>query len=199
MSNEATLRDTPMKRLLLILALMLATTAANATQPLPTDSIYHLKVELTDQAGRTALLGARRGRPQLVAMFYTSCQMVCPLIIDSMRQTWKALDPAAQSRVDLLAVSFDPERDSVAALKGYAEKRKLATPPWTLARTKAADVRQLSGVLGLQYRQLPDREFNHSSELILLDADGRIVARTTKMGRADPELVAATKQVAAMK
>ncbi|HET8765421.1 MAG TPA: SCO family protein, partial [Rhodanobacter sp.] len=120
----------------------------------------------------------------------------CPLIIDSMRQTWKALDPAAQAQVDLLAVSFDPERDSVAALKAYADKRQLAAPPWTLARARQGDVRQLSGVLGLQYRQLPDGEFNHSSELILLDAEGRIVARTTKMGRADPELVAAIKRIA---
>jgi protein SCO1/2 len=52
-------------------------------------------------------------------------------------------------------------------------------------------VRQLSGVLGLQYRQLPDGEFNHSSELILLDADGRIAARTTVIGRIDPAVVKA--------
>lgn len=181
---------------LLALLLLPLGIMGETAKPLPTDSIYHLKVTLTDQAGHTAPLAARRGRPQLVAMFYTSCQMVCPLIIDSMRQTWKALDPAAQAQVDLLAVSFDPERDSVAALKAYADKRQLAAPPWTLARAKQGDVRQLSGVLGLQYRQLPDREFNHSSELILLDAEGRIVARTTKMGRADPELVAAIKRIA---
>lgn len=179
---------------LLALLLLPFGAAGKTTHPLPTDSIYHLKVTLTDQAGHTAPLAARRGRPQLVAMFYTSCQMVCPLIIDSMRQTWKALDPAGQAQVDLLAVSFDPERDSVAVLKAYADKRQLASP-WTLARAKPGDVRQVSSVLGLQYRQLPDREFNHSSELILLDAEGRIVARTTKMGRSDPELVAAIKRI----
>ncbi|NMW25113.1 SCO family protein, partial [Rhodanobacter denitrificans] len=60
-----------------------------------------------------------------------------------------------------------------------------------------AQVRQLSGVLGLQYRQLPDGEFNHSSELILLDADGRIAARTTRIGKLDPEFVEAIRKVAA--
>jgi protein SCO1/2 len=44
-------------------------------------------------------------------------------------------------------------------------------------------------VLGLQYRQLPDGGFNHSSELILLDADGRIAARTNVLGRLDPTFV----------
>ena len=178
-----------MKRLLIILALMLASITAQAATPLPGDSIYHLKVQLTDQSGHQQLLSERRGRPQLVTMFYASCQMVCPMIVDSMRATYKALPPEQQGRLDLLAVSFDPARDSVAALKAYAQKRKLETPPWTLARAEAAQARQLSGVLGLQYRQLPDGEFNHSSELILLDADGRIVARTARIGRLDQAFV----------
>jgi protein SCO1/2 len=115
------------------------------------------------------------------------------MIIDSMRVTRNALAPVERDRIDLLAVSFDPARDSVAALHGYAQKRKLDAPAWTLARAEPAEVRRLSGVLGLQYRQLPDGEFNHSSELILLDADGRIMARTSHIGRLDPAFVEAVK------
>lgn len=46
-------------------------------------------------------------------------------------------------------------------------------------------------MLGLQYRQLSDGEVNHSSELILLDVDGRVAARTTMIGKLDPEFVKA--------
>jgi protein SCO1/2 len=88
-------------------------------------------------------------------------------------------------------VSFDPGRDDVATLRSYADKRKLDPRFWTLARAEPAQVRQLSGVLGLQYRQLPDGEFNHSSELILLDAEGRIAAHTNVIGRLDPAFVKA--------
>lgn len=183
-----------MKRLLLLLALMLTLGVAHAAQPLPGDSVYNLKVQLTDQDGHRQPFSARRGRYQLVTMFYSSCQMVCPMIIDSMRATRNALDPAERAKIDLLAVSFDPARDSVAALHHYAEKRKLDAPAWTLARAEPAGVRQLSGVLGLQFRQLPDGEFNHSSELILLDADGRIVARTSRIGRLDPAFVEAIRR-----
>jgi len=130
-------------------------------------------------------------------MFYTSCQMVCPMIIDSLRLTRNALDPATRARIDLLAVSFDPAKDDVATLKSYAQKRKLDPRIWTLARAEPAQVRELSGVLGLQYRQLPDGEFNHSSELILLDADGRIAARTTRIGKLDAEFVEAIRKVVA--
>ncbi|MGB5939006.1 MAG: SCO family protein [Rhodanobacter sp.] len=186
-----------MKRLLSLFAMLLLLGSARAATPLPGDSVYNLKVQLTDQDGHRQTLADRRGRPQLVTMFYTSCQMVCPMIIDSLRLTRNALDPATRARIDLLAVSFDPARDDVATLKSYAEKRKLDPRIWTLARTEPAQVRQLSGVLGLQYRQLPDGEFNHSSELILLDADGRIAARTARIGKLDPEFVEAIRKLVA--
>jgi len=188
-----------MKHFLSVLAVLglLFVGTVRADTPLPGDSVYQLPVQLTDQDGRSQPLAAHRGRPQLVTMFYSSCQMVCPMIIDTMRLTRNALDPAVRSRIDLLAVSFDPQRDDVATLRDYADKRKLDSKIWTLARAEPAQVRQLSGVLGLQYRQLPDGEFNHSSELILLDADGRIAARTTVIGRLDPAFVEAIGEVAA--
>ncbi|CAM5635034.1 SCO family protein [Rhodanobacter lindaniclasticus] len=186
-----------MKRLLLLVAMWLLVGGAQATTPLPGDSVYQLPVQLTTQDGRQQTLASRRGRPQLVTMFYTSCQMVCPMIVDSMRLTRNALDPATRAKLDLLAVSFDPAKDDVATLKSYADKRKLDPRIWTLARAEPAQVRQLSGVLGLQYRQLPDGEFNHSSELILLDADGRIAARTTVIGRLDPAFVKAIEETLA--
>ncbi|MGN6707102.1 MAG: SCO family protein [Rhodanobacter sp.] len=182
-----------MKHLLPVLALLavLFGGRAAAAPPLPGDSVYNLPVQLTTQDGQQQMLAERRGRPQLVTMFYTSCQMVCPMIIDSLRLTRNALDPATRAKIDLLAVSFDPAKDDVPTLKSYAEKRKLDPRIWTLARAEPVQVRQLSGVLGLQYRQLPDGEFNHSSELILLDAEGRIAARTTLIGRLDPAFVKA--------
>ena len=186
-----------MKRLLPLLAMLLLFGSAKAATPLPGDSIYNVSVQLTDQDGHQQKLADRRGRPQLITMFYTSCQMVCPMIIDSMRLTRNALDAPARAQIDLLAVSFDPLRDDVATLHTYAERRKLDPHIWTLARAEPAQVRQLSGVLGLQYRQLPDKEFNHSSELILLDAEGRIAARTTRIGKLDPVFVEAIRKLLA--
>ena len=55
--------------------------------------------------------------------------------------------------------------------------------------------RDVAGVLGVRYRQLADGGFNHSSALILLDADGRILARTEKIGsQPDPDFVAAVRK-----
>ena len=181
-----------MKRLApwLLLALLLAGQAF-AAAPLPPDSVYQFNVTLTDQDGHAQPLAARRGQVQLVSMIYTSCAMVCPMIVDTMKLTRKAVAEPARDKLALLAVSFDPARDSVDALRSYAATRKLDMRYWTLARTELKDARPLAALFGLQYRQLPDGDFNHSSELILLDTDGRIAARTTVIGRVDPVFVAA--------
>ena len=178
-------------------ALALASTAAGAgpAAPLPRDSVYQLPLQLTDQAGHRADWRSRRGKPQLVSMFYTSCQYVCPLIVDSGKAVERNLTPAQQQRLGILLVSMDPARDTPAALQSIVAKRKLDTARWTLAAPPAADVRAAAGVLGIRYRQLADGEFNHSSALVLLDADGRILARTEQIGsRPDPAFVAAVRK-----
>jgi protein SCO1 len=50
-------------------------------------------------------------------------------------------------------------------------------------------------VLGVRYRELANGEFNHTSALLLLDADGRILARTEQVGSTpDPEFIAAVRK-----
>jgi protein SCO1/2 len=79
-------------------------------------------------------------------------------------------------------------------LKSIAEKRNLDAAHWTLARSDAASVRKLAATLGIQYRLLPDGEFNHTTVLVLLDGDGRIVGRTKKIGAVDPDFVKLVKR-----
>jgi len=185
-------------RWLLVLAVAAAATLAIAApeKPLPTDSVYQLPAPLTDQHGRTADWRVRRGRPQLVAMFYTSCQYICPLIVDSGLAVQRELTAAERARLDVLLISFDPARDTPAALQAVVTKRKLDPARWTLASPRANDVRAVAGVLGVRYRALADGEFNHTSALLLLDGDGRIVARTEKIGSvADPDFLAAVRKL----
>ena len=166
-----------------------------AQSPLPRDSIYQLPVQLTDQDGRTQPWSALRGKPRLMAMFYTSCQYICPLIVDSGKAIEKQLDERERGRIGIVLISMDPERDDPAALKKVVEQRKLDTSRWTLASPPPGEVRAVAGVLDTRYRALADGEFNHTSSLVLVDADGRILARTDQMGsKPDPEFVAKVKQ-----
>jgi protein SCO1/2 len=130
-------------------------------------------------------------------MFYTSCPYVCPLVIDTLKKTQAELAPEERAKLQVLLVSFDPERDSVERLKEVFDQRKIDAATWTLARTPAPSVRKLAAVLGIQYRALADREINHSTALVLLDPDGRAIARTEQIGAVDPEFVAALKRALA--
>ena len=189
-----------MKRLLFIvagLALCAGVLAAPkpATTPLPGESVYRLSTTLTDQHGKRFDWSKRRGKPQLVSMFYTSCRYICPLIVDSGKAVEKQLTPEERKRLGILLISMDPARDTPAALMSVATKRKLDPARWTLASPAQADVRKIAGVLGIRYRALADGEFNHTSALVLLDGEGRILARTEQMGaKVDPEFMAEVRR-----
>jgi protein SCO1/2 len=176
-----------------IACIAISATTAGALADLPGDSVYHLDIPLVDQDGNGSHLADRRGKPQLVSMFYTSCKFVCPLIIDSLRLTERSFDPAERQRLEVLVLSFDPERDTPTQLKSVFDKRKLDARRWTLARTEAPNVRKLAAALDIRYRALADGDINHATALVFLDADGRIVARSDTLGAVDPDFVAAIR------
>ena len=184
---------------LLLLCVCLVSGAAHAQAaagtPLPRDSVYQLDVTLTTHEGRRQPWSSHRGKPQLVSMFYTSCQYICPLIVDSGKAVEKHLTATQQRNLGILLVSMDPKRDAPAALQSVVDKRRLDTTRWTLASPQRAQVRGVAGVLGIRYRELADGEFNHTSALVLLDNQGRVLARTERMGsQPDPEFLAAVRK-----
>ena len=179
--------------LLLAFAGSLAAAPAKAP-PLPADSVYQLPLRLTDQHGKSWDWGRKRGQPQLVSMFYSSCQYICPLIMESGKAVERALTPAQRARLGVMMISMDPARDTPATLARMAKQRHIDGKRWSLASPEADAVRSVAGVLDVRYRQLSDGEFNHTSVLILLDADGRMLARTEKIGsNVDPAFIAKVK------
>src|SRR5438309_832871 len=82
-----------------------------AAPAFPGDSIYRVNATLADQDGRAFELEALAGGPVLASMFYTSCDMVCPMIFETLHATLRALPPADRAAAKVLMVSFDPARD----------------------------------------------------------------------------------------
>ena len=164
--------------------------ALAAAPELPADSIYRLPATLVDQDGKPFALAALQGTPVLASMFYTSCEMVCPMIFETVHATLRALPAAERSSVRMLMVSFDPSHDTPAVLKTYAEAHG-CDGQWLLARGDEATSRKVAAVLGIQYRRLSNGEFNHSTKISVLDRQGRIAAHSGKLAAADPVLLSA--------
>ncbi len=190
-----------MKRRMLFFIFAALASACAGTAPaadqraIPGDSVYQFDAALSDQSGTEFHLGERRGRPLLVAMFYTSCRYVCPLIIDSVKGVEHALSETERDHLGFLLISLDPARDDTAALKSVFDKRRLDAARWTLARTSESNVRTLAALLGVRYRALADGEFNHTSALVLLDSEGRRIARSEALGATpDAEFLASVRK-----
>jgi len=161
---------------------------------LPGDSVYQLDAMLVDQSARPLRFRDLRGKPRLVTMIYTQCKYVCPMIVDSVKAVERELTPAERLRIGFVLISMDPTRDTPGALQEVMRTRRLDPAGWILLRPEEAGLRAIAGVLGVRYRALADGEFNHTTELVLLDADGRILARNARIGRgADPDLLAAVR------
>ena len=160
----------------------------------PSDSVYQLKSPMVAQDGRAIGLDVYRGQPVLVTMFYASCQATCPLIIDTLRAVEKQLPADQLKKVRVLLVSIDPARDTPEALAATARERRIDSTRWTLAHADERTVRLVAAALGVQYRQLPGGEFSHATQISVLDGQGKIVAQSDQLGRADEKLVKAIVQ-----
>ena len=179
-----------MRPLLLVAALSLVaceraeptpapTTTTAITLATPSPSIYPLALALTDQHGDAIGLDVFRGHPVLVSMFYGTCPAACPLLVRHIQDVEQALAPAVRERTRVLMVSFDPERDTPAALAQMASRHRVDAARWRFATGPDEDVGQLGKALGISYRRLPDAAgvFAHDSVILVLDGEGRIVAR----------------------
>jgi len=172
---------------ILLLALPLAQLSAADRSA----SFYQLHESLANQDGTAIDLDVYRGQKVLVTMFYSSCTVTCPLIIDTLRAVERALDVPQRQRLRVLLVSFDDERDMPATLHRVAQSRHIDTSRWTLAHADAAAVRRIAAALGVQYKKLPDGQFSHSTQITVLDGDGTMLVQSAVLGHADPAVLKA--------
>lgn len=160
-------------------------------------SLYDLSVALVDQDSKSHSLNRYQGHPVIVAMFYGSCPNACPLLIESIRATENALSSAVRNELRVLMISIDPQRDTPTALSKLAKERHVDMARWTLATVSLDDVRAIAAALNVQYRRLPNGEYNHASLLTVLSKNGAIGKQTSVLGRADGDFVTAVTTIAA--
>lgn len=155
-----------------------ATATAQPAVSADAPSIYPLAVSLRDEHDQAIALDVDRGHATIIAMFYGTCPVACPLIVSHVKEIESRLSPHARAEMRVLLVSFDPTHDTPDALAAIASARGLDLTRWTLASGADDDVRQIAAALGVSYRPLPSGGFAHDSIITALDRDGRPVART---------------------
>lgn len=184
-----------MRRRDVFVCTLIAALATPVVADYPDTSVYQLTSRITDQDGRDQGLDTYRGHPVVVTMFYGTCPHVCPLLISTIQETERALAPEDRAKLRVLMVSIDPENDTPQGLREVADRHHVDDARWKLTRASPADVRKIAAVLGIRYRKLPDGEFNHSTVLTLLDREGMIRARTSRIPGVDEAFLGAIRDV----
>lgn len=146
-----------------------------AGAPLPDRSLYQLESTWTNDAARPVHLAELRGRPQVLLMFFASCQYACPMLVYDLKRIEKALPPEVRAHTDFLLVSFDTERDTPVALADYRVRHQLPADRWRLLRGQPDDVLELAALLGVKFKKDANGQFSHSNVITVLDAEGELV------------------------
>jgi len=151
-----------------------AETPAAAASALSNRSIYQVDATWTTDAGRPFRLAELRGRPVVLAMFFTSCGYACPRIVADMARIQQTLPAAVRARARFVLVSFDDVRDTAPVLRDYRAQHGL-NADWVLLRGAPGDIRELAAVLGVKYKRDAAGMFQHSNLITVLNAEGEIV------------------------
>jgi protein SCO1/2 len=101
--------------------------AGDAGRPLPNpDASAELPIlpiggdfTLTDQDGQLFTLSSLRGKVVLVFFGYTMCPDACPTTLSKLSSATTKLAPEERSRVKVVYVTVDPERDTPPVMKEH--------------------------------------------------------------------------------
>jgi protein SCO1/2 len=121
-----------------------------------------------------------RGKLVLIYFGYTYCPDVCPTSLAATAEGLKMLKPEELAKVAMLFVSVDPERDTPARLKEYAE----FFHPGIVGATGSPEVlAQIAKQYGVFYaRQKIETAgegyvVDHTSETYMVSPDGHLVGK----------------------
>ena len=131
------------------------------------------------------------GKIVVIDFFFTHCPTICPTMTRNMkllRDNIKSNDAAGDREADFvqfLSVSVDPERDSVAELKKWADRFQINPQNWWLLTGNKKEIYDWAKN-GLKLAVVDggnvDSNFMHPQLFMLLDKDRVIRARKDKDG-----------------
>ncbi len=115
------------------------------------------------------------GKVYVADFFFTSCPTICPTMKKEMLRVYQAFKD--NEEVAIISHTIDPEYDTVALLKDFAEKLDVEAPKWQFVTGDKANIYEL-GQKGYMVTAMEDENeaggFIHSGAFILVDKDRHI-------------------------
>ncbi|PYQ69003.1 MAG: hypothetical protein DMG04_29890 [Acidobacteria bacterium] len=129
---------------------------------------YFPNVTLTTHEGKTVHFydDLIKGKTVAIDLIYTTCQYACPLETARMVQVQRVLGDRVGRDIFFYSITIDPEHDTPAVLKEYAEKYHVG-PGWLFLTGKASDIELISRKLGLYTEKDAANPDGHTPTLLV--------------------------------
>ena len=124
-----------------------------------------------DQDDKPVTLQSLRGSPWVADFIFTRCPGSCPMMTAKMAAMQQSLPP----QVMFVSFSVDPEHDTPAVLKEYAQRFSADGSRWKfLTGDQDAIMAQARGMLVTALPATADQPIIHDGRFLLIDGQGQI-------------------------
>jgi protein SCO1/2 len=150
------------------------------------DTVWHTtaNIELVNQLGDTVALYDRPGKIIVADFFFTSCRGICPRLTTNMQTLQQSFLRGGNTRkkidssiVQFISFTVDPEHDSVAVLKAYADRMGVNHDKWCMLtgdRKKIYDFAFNELKVDKFSEEPVTPDFVHTSRFVLIDKFYRV-------------------------
>lgn len=147
-----------------------------------TDTVWHRlpEISLTNQLGQKVSWKDMHGKVIVADFFFTHCPTICPALTRSMRRLQNGINNGERvgdktpDFLHLISFSIDPERDSVAELKKWADRFQVNPDQWWLVTGDKKAIYDMAideMKLGIVDGKGIDTNFIHTDHFVLIDTN----------------------------
>ncbi len=132
----------------------------------------------TNQNGKTISNENYKGKVYIAEFFFTTCPSICPIMNRNMVRVQNEF--YGNPNLGIASFSIDPEYDTPAVLKSYAESYGITNPNWHLLTGDKEKIFELANAgFNLYVGENSEVEggFEHSGYFALIDEEGKIRSR----------------------
>jgi protein SCO1/2 len=153
---------------LVVLASLTARRVSAADNGSPWGANYFPNVPLVTQEGKTVhfYTDLLKGKMVVINFIYTKCSDSCPMETAKLAQVQRLLGDRVGRDVFFYSISIDPERDTPAELRAYADKFHVK-PGWLFLTGEKVDVELVRKKLGQAARPGENSLTGHSTSITL--------------------------------
>lgn len=155
-----------------------ATETVNDKGEKVTDSVYHVvpNFKFQTQNGDSLELDSLRGSIYVADFFFATCPGICPKLSNSLERVQSSF--IKDRNFKIISFTVDPEKDSIEALRRYADLHNAIPGKWYFLRGSQQSIFKLA-YDGFFVTAKPDEDggpeaFIHSEKLVLVDWNGNI-------------------------